>query len=369
VSTAPHTPICEAELDTDLGEFYYGEQKNFEEKLVDDIIEITSEYVTRRFREGRVPALRDAHAKDNGCVRATFCVDSYVDPELRHGVFKEQGRAFQAWIRFSSGNSEIRSSRWPDPHAMAIKLLGVDGDKLLPDEKKTQDFILIDSPNFFVDDLIRYKKAQQKYFRGGPFSGLKQWASIAELRGREIVVAAKGNTRLMTNPLYNQYWSSTPYRLGVPPGKRFAVKYTAKPCSPNPANALSRLQTFLAPDFSLKNEMSKVLSKTEVCFDFYIQRYVDDEHTPVEDSKVVWDESVSKPEHVARIVIPSPNVITPARDAFCENLSFNPWHSLPEHKPLGAVNRVRKKVYLKVSEHRHKLNGIPQREPAENEGV
>ena len=155
----------------------------------------------------------------------------------------------------------------------------------------------------------------------------------------------------------------TPYRLGVPPGTRFAVKYTAKPDSPDSANLLYRLKTFFAPNFSLKTEMNKTLSLRDVCFDFFIQRYVDDERTPIEDTKVVWDETVSKPEHVAKIIIPAQNLTCADRATFCENLSFSPWHGLLEHKPLGAINRVRRRVYLEISKHRHAKNGVPRREP------
>jgi hypothetical protein len=34
------------------------------------------------------------------------------------------------------------------------------------------------------------------------------------------------------------------------------------------------------------------------------------------------------------------------------HLSFNPWRGLQAHRPLGAVNRVRRKVYLEISNHR-----------------
>lgn len=44
-------------------------------------------------------------------------------------------------------------------------------------------------------------------------------------------------------------------------------------------------------------------------------------------------------------------------------LSFNPWHALPEHKPLGAVNRIRRVVYTAVSKLWHQHNGVPRREP------
>jgi hypothetical protein len=61
-------------------------------------------------------------------------------------------------------------------------------------------------------------------------------------------------------------------------------------------------------------------------------------------------------EPVAKIIIPCQDVISDERDRFCENLSFNPWHSLAEHKPLGVVIRVRKQIYLEIDRHRHRLN-------------
>jgi hypothetical protein len=353
-------------IDFELGESHYGGQKALEDQLTSEIIDVIKEFIGRRFRQGRRPALRDAHAKDNGCVRATFCVDHDLKNELRIGVFKYPGREYQAWIRFSNGNSEQKNSRFPDARGMAIKLMGVEGPKLLDhaedgdEEKYTQDFILISSPGFFVDDLVRYKEVLQKFLSGGTVA---QYLSAFKLRGWEIWLAIKVNLTLLTNPLFHQYWSMTPYRLGVPPGTRYAVKYTAKPCSPDPENFLQRLKTYFEPGFSLKREMNKRLSEKDVSFDFFVQRYVDQDRTPIENSKIVWAETISKPEHVARIVIPRQNVMCSERATFCENLSFSPWHCLPEHKPLGVVNRVRRLVYLEISKYRHALNDAPRAEP------
>jgi hypothetical protein len=353
-------------IDFELGESHYGGQKALEDQLTSEIIDVIKEFIGRRFRQGRRPALRDAHAKDNGCVRATFCVDHDLKNELRIGVFKYPGREYQAWIRFSNGNSEQKNSRFPDARGMAIKLMGVEGPKLLDhaedgdEEKYTQDFILISSPGFFVDDLVRYKEVLQKFLSGGTVA---QYLSAFKLRGWEIWLAIKVNLTLLTNPLFHQYWSMTPYRLGLPPGTRYAVKYTAKPCSPDPENFLQRLKTYFEPGFSLKQEMNKRLSEKDVSFDFFVQRYVDQDRTPIENSKIVWAETISKPEHVARIVIPRQNVMCSERASFCENLSFSPWHCLPEHKPLGVINRVRRLVYLEISKYRHALNDTPRAEP------
>lgn len=85
---------------------------------------------------------------------------------------------------------------------------------------------------------------------------------------------------------------------------------------------------------------------------------------PIEDSKVEWK---SELVHVAKIIIPVQNVTSLAQDRFCENLSFSPWHSLPEHKPLGLVNRVRKIAYHRISKLRHELNHVPLQEPTGGE--
>lgn len=352
-------PNMRDDIDTDLGERYYRGEKETEERHTRELIDLIRQSIDRRFQQGQRPARRDAHAFDNGCVKAIFRVDPDLDPSLQHGVFVP-GREYEAWIRFSNGNIDPRSRWWPDARGMAIKLLGVDGPKLIDDETRTQDFILISHPVFFVDDLERYKATLEAFFKGGIIDQYVR--SPLRLKGREIWLAYSANLRWISNSLFQRYWSMTPYRLGIDPSRKMAVKYSVKPLVASKPNLRSRLLAYFAWDFSLKKEMGRSLAGAEMWFDFYIQRYVDD-RTPIEDSKVEWSESIAKPEHVAKIIIPSQDVVSSDRDWFCENLSFNPWHSLPEHKPLGLVNRVRRNVYAEISNHRHKLNQVPRQEP------
>lgn len=352
-------------LDADLGERYYKGDKGLEERYISEITDMIRRAISGHFHAGKRPARRDAHAFDNGCVRAIFRVDADLDPQLQHGAFVP-GRAYDAWIRFSNGNSERRSQRWPDARGMAIKLMGVKGQKLLDDEKETQDFILISNPVFFVDDLERYHATLERFLRGSLFDQYVR--ALLQLKPKEIWLATKANFHWITNPLFQQYWSMTPYRLGLDAPNKMAVKYSAKPRLGRGRSVLGRLATFLSSGFSLKKEMNDCLAGTEMWFDFYVQRYVD-ERTPIEDSKIEWKESVSKLEHVAKIIIPAQDVMSPERDWFCENLSFSPWHCLPEHKPLGLVNRVRKVAYREISRHRHELNRAPLIEPTSDERV
>lgn len=345
-------------IDAALGERYYMNDEDKEGQFAEEITEIIRRFIGRRFQEGRRPALRDAHAADTGCVRAIFRVDSNISPELRHGVFATPDREFNAWIRFSNGNSEVLSPRLPDARGMAIKLMGVDGPKLLDDERETQDFIMANNPNFFVDDLLRYKNSLVKFHSGGY---LRQFLAIPELRLREIVRAVRVNGTWITNPLFCQYWSMTAYRLGAN-AERIAIKFFAKPRIEKWPGVGSWIAMLLDPHFSLKENMQDVLSSREMWFDFSIQRYVDD-RTPVEDTLTEWEESVSPPIHVAKIIIPVQDLGSAARSQLCEDLSFNPWHCLPEHRPLGAVNRVRKAIYVEMNKYRHEMNLAPLREP------
>jgi len=362
MSTAPSTPVDYDAIDGALGERYYKDSKDLEEKYTEEIIDAIRRAIDEGFQQNGL-ARRDAHAFDNGCVRAIFRIDSHLDPSLQHGVFIP-GREYRAWIRFSNGNSVARSRWWPDARGMAIKLTGVEGQKLLNDENNTQDFILISHPVFFVDDLERYKATLDAFLKGGI---LDQYVRAPfKLRGREIRLSYAANLLWISNPLFHQYWSMTPYQLGLDPSRRLAVKYTAKPRSVPRRTLLSRVAPYFRWRFSLKGEINRTLAGGERCFDFYIQRYVD-ERTPIEDSKIEWTEVISKPEHVASIIIRSQDLMSDEQNRFCESLSFSPWHGLLAHKPLGLVNRVRKKVYLAISEHRHNLNCAPKLEPTGDE--
>ena len=355
----------EPDLDVALGESYYEGSRALEEQYTNDIVEDTRRVITAHFNEGRGPARRDAHAFDNGCVRAIFQVNENLPDDLCQGVFV-RGRQYKAWIRFSNGNSERRPAWWFDARGMAIKLTGVPGEKLMDDEKHTQDFVLISHPAFFVDDLKRYRKTLEWFMRGDWFA--QYVVSPFQLRWfSETPKAFRANLNFMSNPLHQQYWSMTPYRFGVDPEKKFAVKYTAKPRLHDRPGFFSRHLTRLGWNFSLKEEMNRTLAGNEVWFDFYIQRFVDETSTPIENSKVKWADDISKPERVGTIIIPIQDCMSPEQAVFCENLSFSPWHSLPEHRPLGLVNRVRKVAYREISKLRHDLNKAPRREPTGEE--
>lgn len=351
----PAATGSEAALDRELGEAFYLGREEAERKYTDRIIDVIRPAIEREAKKGEWPARRDAHAFDTGFVRAKFRVDRDIARHLQRGVFAWPGREYKAWIRFSNGSFMPARHRWsPDARGMAVKLVGVPGAKLLDDGEGSQDFVLISHPRFFVDDLRRYRPTLDRFLRGGFWN---QWVCTAvKLRWpRAIWIALRVNVSFPSNPLFFRYWSMTPYRLGDQPYEKIAVKYAVTPPPGSLPPLRRRLRDVIRRGFSLKRAVAATLAEEETYFDFHVQRYVDRYRTPIEDSTVEWPEVLAPLEHVATIVIPRQRVATEP-DPFCEDLSFNPWHALPAHQPLGLVNRVRRRVYRAISDYRHALN-------------
>jgi catalase len=308
------------------------------------------------------PFRRDVHSKMHGCVKAIFTVLPNLDSRLRYGLFANPGQ-YHAWIRFSSGNEYPQKDSAHDARGMAVKLMGVKGKKLLQDDglppAETQDFVMMNATQFFIRNIVEYTefvkylgsglnaRARYGYFLGGfPIPHPSKWHL------REMYLAEKTLKRAPDSVLNVQYYSVSAYKLGTQEN----VKYTAKPCSESEASDVSRSN----PNF-LREEMKKRLASGVACFDFMVQFQVPGKNMPVEDTTVKWSESDSPFIPVARIEIPAQQF--EANTELGENLSFNPWHSLPDHRPIGVMNRIRKAVYLGVSRYRRDMNGVPLCEP------
>ena len=308
------------------------------------------------------PYMRDVHSKTHGLLKATFTVNGNIDSRLRFGVFATPKKTYNAWIRFSSGNAYPQPDSTADARGMAIKLMGVEGPKLLDDYKvphaDTQDFALMNATQFFIRDIAEYAdftkylssglgtRAKYAYFFGGFTIDVRKWHL------REMMLAKKTLKSPPHSLLNTKFYSVSAYKLGP----NLNVKYLARPCKKSAAADVDRSD----PNF-LRKEMVKRLSSGTACFDFMVQLQVPGKNMPVEDTTVKWSEDDSPFIPVARIEIPTQQF--EANNDLAENLSFNPWHSLPEHRPIGVMNRIRRAVYLEISRYRRQMNGVPLCEP------
>ncbi|MEZ4474189.1 MAG: catalase family protein [bacterium] len=316
-------------------------------------------HIQGKYDEGQRPALRDAHPKAHGCVKAFFEVENEALPaSMRVGVFAEDGHEFPAWIRFSNGSFTVSPDPEGDIRGMAIKLMDVPGEKILERARdaKTQDFLLINTPTLMVRNAHDYVEFSQKAFDGNPVSFFLK-LDPDEWHFRELVITLKTLAKKIASPLLSRYWSTTPYRLG----DAHVVKYSARPCAgesdDRPADA---------GDDYLAEVLAASLAEDDACFEFLVQAQQDPEAQPIEDPTIEWDASRTPFLKAGIIRIPAQTFQGPDRAAFCEHLSFNPWHSLPAHAPVGGINRVRRVVYDAISDLRHGLNGVERAEPVDH---
>ena len=277
-------------------------------------------------------AVRNQHPKAHGIVKAQFTVESTIPKSYQIGLFKD-AKTYDALIRFSNGKEQV-SDLNPDVRGMAIKLTDVPGKKILDekDSQDQQDFVLMNSPVFFADSLTTLAR-----FTKDP---------TTTPCARQILGETMKNGAMIASPVDALYWSTTPYKLGD-----YAVKYSVEPQNKTPFNpSLAKSEDYLSEALTAK------LSKQDVYFDFFVQVQTDPVAMPVEDATVEWDESVSPPIKFATIKI-TQQVIdrnSPENKQLDIDLAFTPWHSLPEHRPLGNINRARKEIYQVLSKFRQK---------------
>ncbi|RPH55293.1 MAG: catalase, partial [Acidobacteria bacterium] len=321
-----------------------------EPDAIKSILDTFEGAVKKEHGAGARPAWRDAHAKAHGCVKADFSVKADIPAELRSGVFAAP-RSFTAWIRFSNGHGKPQDDRTRDGRGMAIKLTGVDGPKLLAEEAeaKTQDFVMINSPAFFIrnaGDYVSFTRASKYHV---PFAFfLTHWH---ELRAARAIVE-----ETVDEVFEERYFSMTPYLLG----QRY-IKFSARPvdCGTGAALVPAVALPPAGPDY-LRDRMIAWMNSRDACFIFAVQPQTDPATMPVEDPTIVWDEIKAPFIDVATIRIPKQRFDSEAQQTFCENLSYTPWHALAEHRPVGGINRIRKVVYEGISVLRHKLNKTPR---------
>jgi hypothetical protein len=290
---------------------------------------------------------RDAHPKADGCVSATFTVEAGLPAPFRQGLFRA-AKSYEAVIRFSNSNEDRkRSDAEGDGRGMAIKVLGVPEVPLTQDPRgpASQDFIMINHPTFLVADptsyrtLIGYVDSSDKLTN--VFAPVLSFLSLGWTGTKNAVETTASH---IDSPLNTRYWSMVPYQFG-PKGAAVAVKYSAAPCEARPIV----LPKTTDPDY-LRHVMAAALApgRSGACMKLMVQPRTSTAMS-VEDSRIEWPEAAAPFYKVATITIPPQTFDTPPQNIACEELSYSPWHALPEHKPLGAVNRMRKAIYERIN--------------------
>jgi hypothetical protein len=318
-----------------------------EEKIFQDMIKLTINMMEES-QEGC--PLRVQHAKAAACLTASFEIAPDIPADLQHGVFSQAGKVFEALVRFSTAQGTIEPDTDPTARGLAIKLLAVEGARAMDnDSDQSQDFLFVDHPVFpFPNpkeylDVIKYKNV--------PLVGdLLALRHLLIFDCDQLKIVQEIRKKIVPDPLSITYWSGSPYWLGNAAGTSGqAVKYSVVPSvRPAPGTAPADPKKKL-PDDYLRKAIAEQIAQGEVLFDFKVQRQGDPAQMPIEDTSALWDEQQSVPVKMATLRINKQVVSSKSNstelEQRCEASSFNPWHALKEHRPLGGINRLRKAVY------------------------
>jgi hypothetical protein len=294
---------------------------------IQSIIDATIAKQEKTHKKGTL-AKRDVHSKSHGTVRAQFRVLADIPAALKVGLFATPA-SYDADVRFSNGAP--LPDIFPNVRGIAIKLYNVPGAKLLHgSENSTEhDFLLANDRTFFVDQL----KYMVMMARG-------QMGQIAKEHPVILKYIAGAMLKFVKNPLNIDYFSQVPYLCGDNAAHYALIAQEKAPffSLPNPFDA----------DYMLHG-IEKRLKQSPVKMTFCVQLQQPGES--VEDSSKLWR---GKLVPVAELTFLQTD--KPLRESDGEALSFNPWHVLKEHQPLGWPGRVRRDVYLADFNWRKKVN-------------
>lgn len=293
------------------------------------------------------PLARGTHAKGT-CARAVFEVydiastvrDPAVASRLAKGLYAKPGK-FPATLRFANADSNINPDSKGDVRAMSFSIEL--GSSAGANPSGRQDFSTNDRPTFPINDAHAFATLVRVVAASEPMKAFWALSFRDKLRfGRILVLGGVQQHQRMRPYQQLQYWSTVPFRHGPAD----TIKYSAKPCAGNPAQALQS-----ANPNALQDEIARHLNEDAQmsCFEFGLQ-FLDVERMTfwgrrrdarfwLENASVEWNERQSPFHTVGRLTLEPKSQLAPAA---CEA-----WHidvtenSSSDTTPLGSINRAR----------------------------
>ena len=301
---------------------------------------------------------RGGNTKTHGMVRGEFVVHDNLPEPFRRGVFAEPGRRYKAWVRFSGPGPYVT----PDIEdvgfmSISIKLMGVPGPKLMDEERHTQDFFGVSPPTFVTPDTKANAHLQKWSVKNAQ---IFHFLNFTRPHVLDLIMQGLW-IKTQSSPFEAPYFSDVPYLMGEGQAMQYSVWPTTTTRTRIPRLPLR------PPDDYLRDAMVATLARQDVALDFRIQLQTDPHLMPIENAGVLWPERLSPRVSVATLRLPKQTFDSPAQIAFARRLSYNPWHCVPEHRPLGNQSRARRRMYYELSQLRHQMNNVPHFEPTGDE--
>jgi hypothetical protein len=326
-----------------------------EEAFLDSIVSSFQSQMRGLWKPGKFE--RGGNTKTHGIVRGEFIVHDNLPENFRRGIYATP-RSYPAWVRFSGPGPYIT----PDIDdvgfmSISVKLMDVPGPKLADDEKFTQDMFGVSPPTFVTPDT---RANAQLQIQSGKNAQILYFVNLHDSHVLDLIMQGLW-IKTQSSPFEAPYFSDVPYLMG----EGQAMEYSFWPKS----NRKTRIPNlpFRPPDNYLRNAMVASLASGDVEFDVRVQMQTDAFLMPIENAGVLWPEKLSPRVSVATLRLPRQTFDYPAQLEFARILSYNPWHSIAEHRPLGNQGRARRRMYAELAQLRQSMNGVTHYEPTGNE--
>jgi len=330
--------------------------------------------------EGVGLVVRNAHAKGYGLARGEVEILSGIPNEYAQGIYAKPGR-HEAMVRFSNGTNHVGDDRFLGPiTGIGLKLFGIEGRTLLEDEpdSHTFDYALINHPVFFVNTLKHYIFIQSLFANLGlpPPAMTPEEKEAALHRILYNFVTGKGTLppeewaweelgaflqlaqHKPINLLLSTYWTMGAVRHGD-----YVAKVRVAPVQSFADRVVQREIDFDSAGQVFRPALVGELRERPYEFDIQVQLSTDLVRMPVEQTTVVWPESLSPYVTVAKLRLPQQDIGGEDNFEKMDKTSMAPWRVTEEHRPLGSIMRSRLEVYRESSKLRHEANNQERREP------
>jgi hypothetical protein len=336
-----------------------------EEQLIDKIIASLRENNERAFKKYK-KGIRDAHAKSHGILRGEMTVLPDLPEHLRQGVFATP-KTYTIIARLSTTSGALRSDQVRGVRGLGLKVLEVDGDRLIEDGETTQDFVFVTEPRFPFKDTLEYSQDGMRsakmlsYLPDIGVMGLSLFlrgaGRVLSLFGRKLPFKYSLFAKPNTLTLGETFYTAAPLQYG-----KYVAKLSVAPLSDSVTALTGKkvgrghdAHTAAVVEF-FKNNTAGYLVSAQLC--------TDTKTMPIEDATTEWPTDESPYQPVAKITYGRQDAHSTRRQEWGDDeLSFNSWRAIADHKPLGSINRLKRRVYDASSDFRHTKNNKPQIEP------
>lgn len=316
-------------------------------------------------------AERGVHAKSHGIVIGELRVHEGLPSSLAQGLFARPA-TYPVVMRLSTIPGDVLDDRVSVPRGVAIKLIGVDGERLPGSENEvTQDFLMVDAPTFgqatprdFLQGLKGLAATTDKVptLKRGLSTFLRGAEKTLEAMGLESSLLKTLGGHPLTHILGETFYTQLPLLHG-----RHIAKLSLAPVSDH----LLALKGLPLDAFEANGSPNPIREAVIDHFQHHggrwelrVQLCTNLQSMPIEDGSVTWPEAESPYVTVATLDAGLQDVWSSGRVAQVDlGMAFSPWQGLAAHRPLGALNRVRKSAYGASARYRAQANGQVLREP------